>query len=262
MNENPETQYEPHVEEVRHQYDQVLNRLVEQRMQMLGVTEIPADMTSEQILESLTIESEEKKNRDVDFLIMQGTSGSGKTTIGKQLEQLGIRRFPRHTDRQPRPGEEHGREHFYVSPQEFDELMRAERFIGTPASTYGERRGIDQKMLEEYLRGSKFYIDGSARTPLDLLSQKEQYDFLSVFVLTPSFDELLRRLHARTTQERAQAADQTVNSDDQILKRITGSVGHLEKAEKVHGDRPVTDIFVVNDDAKRATGIVRKLLKI
>ena len=60
------------------------------------------------------------------LLIISGFAGSGKGTIVKEL----LKRYDNYalsvsaTTRAPRPGEEHGREYFFVTRDEF------ERFVG------------------------------------------------------------------------------------------------------------------------------------
>lgn len=254
-------------EAIREQYQAVLRELLEQRIAMVGETAAEShdpNASVEQQLESLTLHAEQMRQQQGgktnEFIIMQGASGAGKSTIGKAL---GLPRFPRHTDRQPRPGEVDGADYIFISADEFTAKLEAGDFVGNPAETYGERRGMDRRTLDSFLAKGGFYIDGSARTPLDFYSDPEyhHHEFLSVFVMPPSFDELVRRLHARTQQERGRAqTDLQVSSEDQIQKRIAGSVEHLRKALASQDGKPVTDLFLVNDHIERATGIVRSVI--
>ena len=136
--------------------------------------------------------------------VVSGFSGSGKGTIMKQLLTEHADTYALSisaTTRAPRPGERNGREYFFVSQEEFEEMIR-------------------QKKLIEYAR----YVDNYYGTPRDYVFQqldqgrdvileieiqgalkvKEAYpDTLLLFVSPPDAEELKRRLVNRGTEEEA-----------------------------------------------------------
>ena len=65
------------------------------------------------------------------LFIVSGFSGAGKGTIMKEL----LRRYDDYalsvsaTTRKPRPGEEHGRDYFFISREEFEEMIRNDELI-------------------------------------------------------------------------------------------------------------------------------------
>jgi len=255
-------------ESVRGDYERALREIFRERCERAG-REVP-DVTDDRMLyalEELTlaIEREQRTERadPYAFLNLQGASGSGKGTIGQRIVAAGIPKLARTTDRARRPDEVEGVDYFFVSEDEFTRRLAAGEFAGTPEATYGERRGMDRKVLDAHLRRGQFFIEGCARVPLEFLGYPPTADlpFLNTYLLTPSFDELVNRLQGRSGEERSAAGQATsVNSDDQITKRIRASVEHLTKSRHVEGDRPMTDVFVVNDEVGRATGIILDLL--
>lgn len=264
-----ESSIEEQLEIVKTQYQTLLTEILRERLSQVG-QEMPETIEPDQIprlLEEITVNAEQTRLTGTDqkneFLVVQGAAGSGKGTIGKELEEQGVNRLVRSTDRQKRPNEKDRVDYNFLTKDAFSKKFAAEEFIGTPAETYGERRGIEKKILQENLSKGSFYIEGSARTPRDLFATSElaEHKFLSAFLLTPSFDELITRLQKRTQEEQQdESANQGASSDEQLMKRIEGCVEHLNKTTAQVDGRSVTNIFVVNDKIDRATKIIRDLL--
>mgnify|MGYP002514658017 CR=1 FL=1 len=98
------------------------------------------------------------KNRGI-LAVVSGFSGSGKGTIMKELLQqydnyaLSISA----TTRQPREGEMHGREYFFLSKEEFEQLIKEEKVIEY-AQYVGNYYGTPRKYVEEQLNLGKNVI--------------------------------------------------------------------------------------------------------
>lgn len=60
------------------------------------------------------------------IIALVGGSGSGKTTIGKELEKEGIVQIVSHTTRQPRLGEFEGIDYYFIDKAKFDTLEKIE----------------------------------------------------------------------------------------------------------------------------------------
>jgi len=256
------------LEKIGENYNRVLKSLLKERLQLMGEI-IPDNISDESVpylLEEITVKAEKQRllsdGPKNEFILLQGASGSGKDTIGEQLEKSGIKKIPRDTDRERRPNEVDGKDYYFISSERFSEKMQKGEYIGSPAETYGERRGINKKRINESLNKERFYLGGSARTSLDFFNDEKysQYKFLSVFLLTPNFEELINRLQKRTAEEISKNSNLQVNSEKQLLIRIQASVDHLEKARKNVDGRPVTDIFVINDQIERAAEKIESLI--
>ena len=264
---SPETR----IDALRSEYERALRVTLEERLVRLGLP-VPEEVEIgdvPRLLEQLTVDAERERITSGgavnEFLQLQGAAGSGKGTIGRRLvTEHGLTRMPRVTDRASRPDEVEGVDYVFVSADEFTRRLAAGEFIGTPATTYGERRGISRTILDQHLSvGRPFLIEGSARTPLDLFAAGEltrDHRFLSVFLLTPSFDELVRRLRTRSVNERASGGEEG-SSEEQVRKRIEASIGHVAHSRHVEGGRSVTDIYVVNDRVEEATTTIRQLFR-
>ena len=87
------------------------------------------------------------------LLVISGFAGSGKGTIVKEL----LRKYDNFalsvsaTTRSPRPGEEHGREYFFVSRNEFEEMIGKDELL-EHAEYVGNYYGTPCKYVDEKLK--------------------------------------------------------------------------------------------------------------
>ena len=61
------------------------------------------------------------------IILLLGASSSGKTTIGKHLQTLGLSELISHTTRQPRIGEIPNQTYYYITKEEFDKIDKLEQ---------------------------------------------------------------------------------------------------------------------------------------
>lgn len=178
------------------------------------------------------------------MIVLASPSGGGKTTMKERL----LRDFPTlgfsvsATTRAPRTGEEHGREYFFLSKEEFDLAIREGAFLEWEEVFGGSRYGTLRSEVEKKLEKGYFLM-----FDLDVLgamSLKEMFGAkaLTIFLKPPSLDVLHARLVSRGTE-----------TDEQIRNR-------LQRAEKESSFEPRFDAVVVNDDLERAYGELRQLV--
>ena len=134
------------------------------------------------------------------LIVVSGFSGSGKGTIMKEM----MRQYDNYalsisaTTRNPRPGEEDGREYFFKTVEEFekmiakDELIEYARYVdnyyGTPRAYVEEQLDAGKDVILE------IEIQGA-------LKVKEKFpETLLLFVTPPTAKELRNRLVGRGTE--------------------------------------------------------------
>ena len=61
------------------------------------------------------------------ILLILGASGSGKTSLGQQLKEMGANELVSHTTRPMRQGEIDGQTYYYITKEEFDKLDKLEQ---------------------------------------------------------------------------------------------------------------------------------------
>jgi guanylate kinase len=84
-------------------------------------------------------------------IVISGPSGVGKGTLYKMLLDKHPGTFSTsisHTTREPRPGEVRDQDYYYVSMQEFEDLIERAGFV-EHAKFGGNRYGTSRKMIEE-----------------------------------------------------------------------------------------------------------------
>jgi guanylate kinase len=164
------------------------------------------------------------------LLIISGFAGSGKGTIVKEL----IRRYDNFalsvsaTTRKPRPGEEHGKEYYFVSRDEFEKMI-AEGELLEHAEYVGNYYGTPWKYVDEMLNDGKDVILEIEQQGALQIKEKCP-EALLLFVMPPSVDEVYSRLKKRGTE-----------SEEVILKRMRQGAAEAEVIEKY-------DYLIINDD--------------
>lgn len=135
--------------------------------------------------------------------VLSGPSGVGKSTVVQSIRQncpqvwLSVSV----TTRPPRPGEEHGREYFFVSEAEFTELVRTGQLLEW-ARFAGNYYGTPRQPVSERLRAG---VPGLLEVDVVGARQVREAvpDALLVFLAPPTWDELVRRLTRRETESAA-----------------------------------------------------------
>jgi len=132
------------------------------------------------------------------MLVLSSPSGAGKTTISRRLleRDANLSLSVSATTRPRRPGEVDGRDYYFVTPGEFEAMVREGQFL-EHAQVFGYRYGTPHAPVDEALaegRDVLFDIDWQGTQQV---AEKARDDLVSVFILPPSTSELERRLYAR-----------------------------------------------------------------
>ena len=168
------------------------------------------------------------------LVIYTGFSGVGKGTIMKRLRELddSVKLSVSCTTRAPREGERNGVEHFFVSRDEFKDLIDKDGFLEY-AEYCDNFYGTPEKAVDEMLeKGYNVFLEIEVQGGMQVM--KKRPDCLSIFIVPPSMEELERRLRERGTEDEAT-----------ITKRLAAV--DEEKKFKQHYSH-----IVLNDDVNRA----------
>jgi guanylate kinase len=132
-----------------------------------------------------------------NLFVVAAPSGAGKSSLVKALLELDSQVQPSvsHTTRPPRGQEKHGREYFFVAPEEFDRMVLANAFVEW-AHVHGQRYGTSKKMIEERIaQGSDVILEIDFQGALQI--KRIFANAVLVFILPPSWEELRSRLERR-----------------------------------------------------------------
>lgn len=171
------------------------------------------------------------------LLVISGPSGVGKTTITRAVERSipGSVFSVSATTRAKTEADVEGVDYHFVDEPEFDRMVREGAFLEW-AGVFGKRYGTPRAWVQEQLSRGRLVI-----LEIDVEGAKQvkaaMPEAYGVFILPPSENELLRRLHARKREDEAL-----------IQKRFAEAQREMAEA-KVCG---AYDAFIVNDNLDRA----------
>lgn len=169
-------------------------------------------------------------------IIFSAPSGSGKSTIVNHLLSLdlGLEFSISATSRAPRGQEQHGREYYFFSAEEFKKRIDAGEFLEWEEVYPGCYYGTLKSELERiWAKGHTVVFDVDVVGGVNI---KKIFgpDALSVFVQAPSVEALRRRLESRGT-----------DSPEKIEQRVAKADYEMTFSDKF-------DVVVVNDDLQTA----------
>ncbi len=138
-------------------------------------------------------------NRRGLLLILSSPSGAGKSTLAKMLMEWdpSLRFSVSATTRAPRAGEVDGREYYFRSRAQFEEMIAAGEMLEHAevfTNFYGSPKGPVEAAMAEG-RDTLFDIDWQGGQQIRNSSLGR--DVVSIFVLPPSIAELENRLRGR-----------------------------------------------------------------
>jgi guanylate kinase len=181
-----------------------------------------------------------------NIIILCAPSGSGKSTMVRHLLETYPGKYELSisaTTRAPRGQEQHGKEYYFISLQEFEQHIRNNDFVEYEQVYEGLYYGTLKAEIDRIQSAGRtivFDIDVKGGINLKRIFGD---DALSIFIAPPSVEELSRRLHGRGD-----------TSEDMIQKR-------LAKAETEMADAPHFDHIIINDDLATAKKALDELIK-
>ncbi|MDQ1326229.1 MAG: Guanylate kinase [Campylobacterota bacterium] len=159
-----------------------------------------------------------KQKKEGAILVLSGPSGAGKSTIiNAASEEIGEYYFSiSTTTRDPRAGEVHGKDYFFVSKESFEEDIKAGNFLEY-AQVHGNYYGTSLKPVKKALQEGKLVIFDIDVQGHRLVRAKMGDITTSAFITPPTLKELKIRLNDRSTDNDAIIAKRIENAKEEIL---------------------------------------------
>jgi guanylate kinase len=174
--------------------------------------------------------------------IVSAPSGSGKSTLVNELFKVvsGLMFSISYTTRPARGSEQNGKEYFFVSRKEFEDMIGANEFLEY-ADVFGNYYGTARRFLREAEATTNdllldIDVQGAAQV------KKKMPDAVSIFILPPGREKLEWRLRNRG-----------LDSEAVIRRRLDTARREIENYSKY-------DYILVNDRLEQSTDELRAIV--
>lgn len=186
------------------------------------------------------------KNSGAKIFVISAPSGAGKTTVIKKFLKGHKRDFEVSvsvTTRQPRRGEEDGKDYYFYSKEKFMCGIKNRLFL-EHAKVVGNYYGTLKSTVTGILKKGKNVIMDVDVQGAGNIKKAMKNKAVTIFIMPPSFEELQKRLYSRKT-----------DTADVISRR-------LKLAKKELKARVKYDYIVINKDVAEAAAFLDCILKL
>lgn len=182
------------------------------------------------------------KNSEKKIIVISGSSGVGKGTVIKSLLSSceDIKLSISCTTRQPREGEEHGKNYYFITREEFEKAVKCDEFIEWAefsGNLYGTKKSF---VLESLKNGEHVLLEIDTQGALQI--KQKMPEVILIFIAPPSYEELEARLRGRHTE-----------TEEAIQKRLAFVDMEKENSKQF-------DYIVVNDEINRVVEEIKEII--
>ena len=177
------------------------------------------------------------------ILILSSPSGAGKTTLVNLVsKKKNFITSISHTTRKPRTNEVNGKDYFFVSEEEFKNLISKNEFL-EHAKVFENRYGsLRISVIETLNKGDNVIFDIDWQGTEQIKNQKLNYKLITFFILPPSKTELFNRLKNRDMKDK--------NIVEERMRQFNEDINHWENY----------DCVVINDDLESCYNEIIKFI--
>jgi len=199
------------------------------------------ETSNSQVADVTTVGTKNVPRPEPNPLVICGPSGSGKSTILKnvmsQPKYKDMLAFSvSHTTRQPRAGEEHGREYYFSNRESMLADIEAGKFIES-AEYSGNLYGTSKESVHKCKSQGKICVLDIDSQGVRSLKKVSNLSPVYVFVKPPSLAALEERLRSRKTE-----------TEESLKKRLDAAREEIAFGE----EEGAFDALIINDDLEAA----------
>lgn len=176
------------------------------------------------------------------LVVISGPSGAGKGTICKALLEKHENLFlsVSATTREPRKGEIHGTNYYFLTKEEFLERVEKDDFLEW-AEVYGNYYGTPKSNVQEMLdSGKNVILEIDIQGALKVKENSDEGVF--IFILPPSMEELKQRIINRGSE-----------TPESLMRRFNSAYQEINYISKYN-------YAVVNDTVENAVEKIENIL--
>jgi len=177
-----------------------------------------------------------------DIYIISAPSGSGKSTLVGKVRQIvpGLEFSISYTTRPPRGKEQNGREYFFISREDFEQMIRRDEFLEY-AEVFGNMYGTARCFLEDAKqKGNDLLLDIDVQGAAQI--KHKLPDATSIFILPPDRQILEQRLRNRS-----------LDAEAVIQRRLVTASREIENYQKY-------DYILINDRLEESIETLKAIL--
>lgn len=184
-----------------------------------------------------------KSKKNGELIIISGTTCAGKGTVVQELLKRNgnLEVSTSYTSREKRDGEVDGKDYFFVTDQEFENMIKNDEFLEYAKVQYAKYYGTSKKEVKKLLEKGKdviLEIDVQGAQQIKKLFPET----ILIFIMAPSMSEVKRRIKARGKE-----------SNEQIIERFKTAYNEINEIHKYN-------YVVVNDVLEDAVKKVEAIL--
>ena len=172
--------------------------------------------------------------KDGIVVVLSSPSGAGKTTLVKKIAQENNFKISiSYTTRKPRTNEVNGKDYFFISEEDFKNLIKNKEFLEY-AKVFENYYGSSKSQVFENLnKGENVIFDIDWQGTEQIKKQKLNYKLITFFILPPSKSELFNRLKNRDMKDK--------NIVEERMKQFNEDIKQWENY----------DFVVINNDLEK-----------
>ncbi|MGL5246192.1 MAG: guanylate kinase [Mycoplasmoidaceae bacterium] len=180
------------------------------------------------------------------IFIVSGPSGVGKKTILDKIifkKELNLKYSVSSTTRLPRVGEKNGEDYFFLSREQFENRIKNKELIEW-VEFAGNYYGTLISEVDNYINdGINVVLEIEVEGGQKIFKKLHRKNFVSIFIIPPSIEELERRLINRNTE-----------STEKIKLRLDKARSEIDIAK-------FYDYVVLNDNSDKAAERIEKIIR-
>ena len=175
------------------------------------------------------------------LFVVSGASGVGKSTVLAKVmaERQDLSCSVSATTRSPRPGEEDGVHYYFVSKEQFEDMIARDAFLEYDAHM-ANYYGTPREQVEQKLENGSVILDIEPNGAFIVREKKE--DAVLIFITPPSMESLEQRLRGRGD-----------TSEDQMAMRLERARWEMEQGMRY-------DYVVVNDQVETCANEILNII--
>lgn len=158
------------------------------------------------------------QNYPGNLFVVAAPSGAGKSSLVNALMEVDSRlaHSVSHTTRAPRGQEVHGREYYFVSQAQFDQMINQDAFLEW-ANVHGNRYGTSKQAIEERIaQGGDIILEIDYQGAIQV--KKIFANAVLIFILPPSWEELKSRLQRRGEDSSEVIEQRLINAANEVAQ--------------------------------------------